>query len=69
VVRDAFRAKGHIAYSCDLKMTDPPNPHHLHGDAMKALYLMRWDLVIAHPVCRYLCSSGLHWNDATLPGG
>ena len=21
-----------------------------------------WDLVIAHPPCTYLCSSGLHWN-------
>jgi hypothetical protein len=62
VVRDAFRAKGHDAYSCDLKMTDPPSAHHLHGDAMKALYLMPWDLVIAHPPCTYLCSSGLHWN-------
>lgn len=21
-----------------------------------------WDLVISHPPCTYLCSSGLHWN-------
>lgn len=21
-----------------------------------------WDLIIAHPPCTYLCSSGLHWN-------
>jgi hypothetical protein len=21
-----------------------------------------WDLMIAHPPCTYLCSSGLHWN-------
>lgn len=23
---------------------------------------MDWDLLIAHPPCTYLCSSGLHWN-------
>ena len=23
---------------------------------------MPWDLLIAHPTCTYLCSSGLHWN-------
>ena len=21
-----------------------------------------WDLMVAHPPCTYLCSSGLHWN-------
>ena len=26
-----------------------------------------WDLLIAHPPCTYLCSSGLHWNKRT-PG-
>lgn len=24
-----------------------------------------WDLMIAHPPCTYLCSSGLHWNSRT----
>jgi hypothetical protein len=23
----------------------------------------QWDLMIAHPDCTYLCSSGLHWNN------
>lgn len=27
----------------------------------------RWDVMIAHPPCTYLCSSGLHWNKRT-PG-
>lgn len=26
-----------------------------------------WDLLIAHPPCTYLCSSGLHWNNR-IPG-
>jgi hypothetical protein len=25
-----------------------------------------WDLMIAHPPCTYLCSSGLHWNKRRL---
>lgn len=25
-----------------------------------------WDLMIAHPPCTYLCSSGLHWNKRVL---
>ena len=29
-VRDAFRARGHDAISCDLLPTDKPGPHH-HG--------------------------------------
>ena len=27
----------------------------------------RWDMMIAHPDCTYLCSSGLHWN-GRVPG-
>ena len=26
-----------------------------------------WDLMVAHPPCTYLCSSGLHWNKR-IPG-
>lgn len=59
-VRDAFIAKGHDAMSCDLLPTDAPGPHY-QGDVF---YIINdgWDLMIAHPPCTYLCSSGLHWN-------
>lgn len=34
---------------------------HLQGNVLD--FLDRgWDLMIAHPPCTYLCSSGLHWN-------
>lgn len=72
VVREAFRAKGHNAWSCDLKPTELPGQH-LQGDVTNFLDLFmpqgvdRWDLIIAHPDCTYLCSSGLHWNHRT-PG-
>jgi hypothetical protein len=64
-VRDAFRARGHDAMSCDLLPTDAPGPHY-QGDVCDILG-DGWDLMIAHPPCTYLCSSGLHWNKR-VPG-
>lgn len=64
-VRDAFRARGHHALSCDLLPTDAPGPHY-QGDVRDILG-DGWDLMIAHPPCTYLCSSGLHWNKR-VPG-
>jgi hypothetical protein len=59
-VRDAFRARGHDAMSCDLLPTDVPGPHY-HGDVFDVIG-DGWDLMVAHPPCTYLSSSGLHWN-------
>lgn len=64
-VRDAFIAKGHDAISCDLLPTDVEGPHY-QGDVFDIIN-DGWDLMIAHPPCTYLCSSGLHWNKRT-PG-
>ena len=60
-IRDAFIAKGHDAISCDLLPTKRPGPHY-QGD-LRDLLGQHWDLMIAHPDCTYLCSSGLHWNN------
>jgi len=59
-VRDAFLARGHDAVSCDLLPTDTPGPHY-QGD-VRDILADGWDLMVAHPPCTYLCSSGLHWN-------
>ena len=59
-VREAFSAKGHDAWSCDLLPTDVDGPH-IQGDVLEILS-DGWDLMIAHPPCTYLASSGLHWN-------
>ena len=59
-IRDAFRALGHDAMSCDLLPTDKFGPHY-QGDVFDVIG-QGWDLMIAHPPCTYLCSSGLHWN-------
>ena len=62
VVRDAFIKKGHSAISCDLLPNKSPdtNPHY-QGDVFNIIN-DGFDLMIAHPPCTYLCSSGLHWN-------
>ena len=59
-VRDAFLALGHDAMSCDLLPTESPGPHY-QGDVFDIID-QGWDLMVAHPPCTYLCSSGLHWN-------
>lgn len=65
VVRDAFAARGHYSMSCDLLPTETTGEHYI-GDVRDILH-MDWDLMIAHPPCTYLCSSGLHWNHR-VPG-
>ena len=60
VVRDAFTAQGHDAWSCDLVPSDRPG-NHFQGDALNFLDL-GWDLLIAHPPCTYLCNMGIWWN-------
>jgi hypothetical protein len=66
-VRDAFRALGHDAWSCDLLPTEADPRWHIQGDALEAIASREWDLVIAHPPCTYLAVSGLHWNKR-VPG-
>ena len=65
IVRDAFIKKGHDAVSCDLLPTETPGPH-IQGNVLEVIN-NGWDMMIAHPPCTYLCSSGLHWNHR-IPG-
>lgn len=60
VVRDAFAALGHDAWSCDLEPTETPGQH-IRGDVRD--YLEGWDLIIAHPPCTYLTVAGNKWNN------
>jgi len=56
IVRNAFTAKGHDAWSCDILPTESPGNHY-QGDVLK--YLDKgWDLMIAHPPCTYLSNAG-----------
>ncbi len=60
-VRDMFRAAGHDAWSSDLEPTEGDPTYHIVGD-VRLILNQGWDLMICHPPCTYLCSSGLHWN-------
>ena len=59
-VREAFRARGHEAWSCDLLPADDGSLFHLQGDARDVLR-DGWDLLIAHPPCTRLTNSGVRW--------
>ena len=69
-VREAFRSKGHDAWSCDLLPAEDDSPHHIQGDVLNVLD-QEWDLMIAHPPCTYLTVSGARWlyhpDDKHLP--
>jgi len=65
IVRNAFSALGADAWSCDLLPTESPGQH-FQCDVLSILG-MEWDMMVAHPPCTYLASSGLHWNKR-VPG-
>lgn len=62
VVRRAFRARGHDAWSCDLLPASDGSEFHMVGDVRCGILDDGWDVLIAHPPCTYLAVSGLHWN-------
>lgn len=57
-VRDAFRALGHKAVSCDLEPTEGNPRWHYQGDMFDIIRPGRWDLLIAFPPCTHLATSG-----------
>lgn len=70
-VREAFRKRGHDAWSCDLLPSEDDSPYHLVGDALEEIWGglrsvigdmwlddRPWDLIIAHPPCTDLAVSG-----------
>ena len=59
IVREAFKAKGHDAWSCDLLPTEVSGPHY-QGDVQDIIG-KDWDLMIAHPPCTHLAVSGSRW--------
>jgi len=60
VVREAFAARGHDAWSCDLLPSEKPGQHYI-GDVESLVSTHEADLLIAHPPCTYLCNSGVRW--------
>jgi hypothetical protein len=65
IVREAFRKRGHDAWSCDLLDTDIPSQFHFKGNIFDYIYScngnMMWDMLIAFPPCTHLAVSGARW--------
>ena len=59
-VRNAFRGRGHDAWSCDLLDSEDGSRWHIKGDVLWEL-TGGWDLMIAHPPCTHLAVSGARW--------
>ena len=67
IVRRAFAALGHDAWSNDLLPAEDGNNKHLIGDVRDYLG-MGWDLLmVAHPPCTRLCNSGVRWLTKAPP--
>lgn len=68
IVRRAFAALGHDAWSCDLLPAEDGSNRHYLGDARDIL-ADGWDLLmVAHPPCTRLCNSGVRWLSVPPPG-
>lgn len=59
ICREAFRARGHDAWSCDLLPTEIPGQH-LQCD-FRSILSDHWDFVGFHIDCRVMANSGVRW--------
>lgn len=68
IVCKAFRARGHEAYSCDLKPCSGGHPEwHIQDDILNHIN-DDYDMLIAHPVCKRLTNAGVRWLHVPPPG-
>ena len=59
IVRDAFSARGHDAWSCDL-LPSERSGNHLCQNVLEILDF-GWNLMVAFPPCTHLAASGARW--------
>jgi hypothetical protein len=67
IVRGAFLARGHDAWSCDILPAETRPERHIQGDA-RTILDRGWDLLIAHPPCTRLANSGVRWLQSPPSG-
>lgn len=68
IVRRAFAALGHDAWSVDMLPAEDGSNRHLVGDIRDHLD-RSWDmLAVMHPPCTRLCNSGVRWLSSPPPG-
>ena len=64
IVRDAFRRRGHNAWSCDLLPAEDGSEFHFQTSISNVLVngkIRHWDMLIAFPPCTHLAVSGARW--------
>jgi hypothetical protein len=61
VVRRAFCALGHEAWSCDLLPSEDHSPRHFQTDVVELCKQVKFDLGIFHPPCTRLTVAGARW--------
>ena len=67
IVREAFKAKGHDAWSCDLLPTETPGQH--YEQDITPILRRDWDMIIAFPPCTHLAVSGAAWFEQKRKDG
>ena len=67
IVRDAFNAHGHDAWSCDLKPCEANSANHIQGDVIDAIQSQDWDFIGLHPECTAMALSGNRWYGKGMP--
>lgn len=60
IVREAFRNKGHEAYSCDLLPSEDNSVYHIQGNILDIIE-DSWDMLVCFPPCTHLAVSGARW--------
>ncbi|ETX26594.1 hypothetical protein [Roseivivax isoporae] len=61
VALDAFLARGHDAWQCDILPADRPTNRHIQDD-IRTVLTWGWDLlIVSNPPCTRLCRSGQRW--------
>lgn len=68
-VCNAFRAKGHEAYSCDILPCSGGHPEWHYQVDVRHLLNEHWDMIIAFPPCTDLAVSGARWFDEKRKNG
>lgn len=67
ITRDAFRAFGHNAWSCDLKPSQRPGQHYM--GSWRDVEWSSFDLAVMHPMCTHLAVSGSRWFAQKIADG
>lgn len=62
ILTNAFRRKGHDAYSCDLLPTEGDSKYHFQEDILKVLKREKpFEMGVFFPPCTDICRSGGRW--------